>query len=747
MFLLSNNNVLSYLVEQSLCQEKEQELCQIEAKICKNFNLLVHLPNDRSLLVKQEPHDREGEAKGDLWQEWKVHQLLKNHLELQPLLKLVSEVVHVDGDRAIVVINYLQDYCDLDNFYTEQRNFSPAIAAALGHTLASIHQATIDRTEYQHFLEDGEPVSVVSNIRLKTELTPDIFGRVSEEGLKFYALYQRYESLNRAIDQLQSSQESCCLTHQDLKFNNILLHQSWQAETNHNSPSPIRLIDWEKWAWGDPTADLGALIAGYLKIWLKSLGLRSSIDIHLALQWAGVPLDELQPSIATLVQAYFAQFPNVLSRFPQFLPRVMQSAGFALIESLQAKLHYREPFGNTEIGMLQVAKTLLCAPESSIATVFGISAAELVDRSYQFPATFQTAARSKTAQSSAPVWQERSAASSQWLIVATQEELLQDLVEQIQIQSDGIHYLRDSLSAVEATQFDRLQRLPADLQQQHLCIYLRNFLYGLYFSGELRIASAQLENDAIGGLNIEFFEQIQRSNQGTGYWDAGWQVQQKLKKRYAVQKEELTIFVESKHLRQENRSLQINDSIEILLPNHRMENDFYVAVGNAGFPLDDRPTLEICFHVSPAGAIALMRQFTTELNQQQIPFKFKMITNPAEEGRWDAAVLNLECKYYPQLRQILQRVYAENRSHFYPSVPLFMKAIAPGIGLAEEPEEELFGVHRCQQIAEALLMVDAQENGVAERLTAIEQRFIEQGIDWELPYLNGKNDRYESIEI
>lgn len=834
VFLLSNKNVFKYLAQLNLCQRKEQfqetVLNQVEAKICKNFNLLVHLANGQNLFVKQEPYDRHGQIKGDLRHEWKVHQLLQTHSDLNSLLQIISELIHFDEDHAIAIVNYLSEYGDLNDFYTQHGTFPPVIAAVLGRTLAVIHQATLDQPAYRRFLEKGEPEAITPDLRLETQLTPERLAQISEEGLKFYALCQRHESLNQAIVQLQECQEPCCLTHQDLKFNNILLHQNWEGcgsagandSSLDSSPSPIRLIDWEKWAWGDPASDLGMLIAEYLKIWLKSLTLRSDTAIHLALQWAETPLEELQPSIVALVQAYLAASPGILSRFSQFLPRTMQFTGLALIESLQAKLHYREPFSNTEIGMLQAAKNLLCVPEQSMPTVFGLPATELIRLSKEeiskeetvlhrsFPSHRSATVQKKcdrinlqlSARSTPPIAQ-----IQQW----TQAEMLQDLVQHIQLRSSGAYHLHYPLPIVEKLQGDRLQRLPADLRQQYLRLQLRNLLYDLYFSGELAIAAGQensaakaIENNMAGGLNLQFFKQIQSSNHGTGYWDRGWRVQQKANGRYAVQKAGLTIFVEpQQHLRKGNRSPQIGNTVEILLPNYRMDGDFYVAIGNAGSPPDDRATLEICFHVSPLGVLALMRHLTAQLNQQQIPFRLKVMTDPTEDGRYDAAVLHLECQHYPRLRQILQTVYSENRSHFYPAVPLMMKPIAPGIGLAEEPEGGTFGIDRCQLIADALMdsqtldaeildietlndqtlndqILDTQASGfgiqkkqlnqlnqqqvnltrknttkrnIAEkRLATIEKKFIEQGVNCQYPYLNGREDyyepiNYESIEI
>jgi hypothetical protein len=119
------------------------------------------------------------------------------------------------------------------------------------------------------------------------------------------------------------------------------------------------------------------LIASYLQIWLSSLVVSKSIDIEESLRLAMTPLEVLQPSIAALTKAYFGKFPEIIERRPDFLRRVVQFSGLALIQQIQAMLQYQKSFGNTGICMLQVAKTLLCRPEQSIPTVFGVAEAEL----------------------------------------------------------------------------------------------------------------------------------------------------------------------------------------------------------------------------------------------------------------------------------------------------------------------------------------------------------------------------------
>lgn len=159
-----------------------------------------------------------------------------------------------------------------------------------------------------------------------------------------------------------------------------MLHDDWEQILLRAEPSDssiVRLIDWERCSWGDPAFDLGMLIGSYLQMWLISLVVSKSIAIEDSLRMAMTPLEKLQPSIAALVTAYFGNFPEIIECRPDFLRRVVQFSGLALIIQIQAMLQHQKTFGNVGICMLQVAKSLLCRPEQSIPTVFGAAASEI----------------------------------------------------------------------------------------------------------------------------------------------------------------------------------------------------------------------------------------------------------------------------------------------------------------------------------------------------------------------------------
>lgn len=785
VFLLNDQNVFQYLVKQKIIEQEAQKVQQIESKIRKNFNLLIHFSNDRSLLVKQEPHDRNGKTNKDFLDEWQVYQLLRISPELEQIQTLFPEALHFDSKHSILVFNYLKNYCDLDEFYTQKRIFPDSIAAFVGVNLARIHRATYDRPDYKNFLTqtalsenvDDKLAQTVPDFSDELEkITPEIFGQISTDGLKFYELYQRYASLGQAIAQLNADYEPICLIHNDLKLSNILLHHEWEswqspldrvglngdAETATGKEAFIRFIDWEKWLWGDPAADLGTLVASYLKIWLKSLVVQAGIDLETALRLATTPLEAIQPSIAALLQSYLLCFPEILERFSDFLQRVMQFTGLALIESIQTKLHYHEPFGNTEICMLQVAKTLVCTPAQSIPTVCGVAASDLLN--LRNPLTFKVSQGklSPPSNQSAPQGNQ-SVRTEHPSILFTQDEMLHDLVHNIQIRTDfSIHHPYYAPATPPIELGDRLSLLPANLQQNYLKAQLQNYLYEIYFSGEALaqteengdlLPNSPLENNTIRGLNVQFYEQLQHSNRGKGYFDPNWRVLRCGKDgRVAVQKDALTLWINSKrHLSAEARSPVVGDSVSIRLPNHQVETEFYVAVGDAGLVPDEADAIELYFNVTAAGVIELMQHLTQQFNAIGIPFSFKVLADPVEYGRYDSAILQVGCIHYEQVWQVLHPIYQRLApDSFHGSIPLFIKALAPGIGLAEEPENdrfEDFGTNRFRLVADALLSVwQSSVDSPEGRIKAIQQHFHQQGLNWQQPYLNpGSQDIYPPL--
>ena len=375
--LLNSLNVFDYLNQLNFCNSLDKNKSKVRSVAAKNFNLLVTFPDRRKLLIKQERHNLDGKAAGEFKSEWLIQEWLQQFPKQKSLCSFLPKLLHFDAENSIIIFRYLDNYRDLMDFYIKESSFATEISTAIGNLLATIHRNTYEQEDHRQFFDSVENRQIGNQvphlIKGLERITPEIFGVIPADGLKFLALYQKYDSLEIAIAELGKAFTPSCLTHNDLKLNNILLHEDWQQTDN----SIIRLIDWERNSWGDPAFDLGMLISSYVQIWLGSLVISKSLSIEESLSLATIPLDRLQPSIATLTKAYLMTFPEILEHRPNFLPRVIQFAGLALIQQIQAGIQYQKTFGNNKIAMLQVAKSLLCRPEHSMPTLFGTAIMEI----------------------------------------------------------------------------------------------------------------------------------------------------------------------------------------------------------------------------------------------------------------------------------------------------------------------------------------------------------------------------------
>ncbi|ACK68890.1 aminoglycoside phosphotransferase [Gloeothece citriformis PCC 7424] len=371
MFTLSVKNSLDYLNQRNLIDLSTKSLVNLDVIQAKNFNVLLTFSDGKKILVKQERLNPKEKIGGDFLGEKSIQEFWRNFPELEELNQFLPQLIDFDAENYIVVYNYLGSYQDLYQFYLKDKIFSTAIASSIGTTLGKIHRLTFQKQDYKIFLQQRESDSqlhpVFHLINKLERIPPEIFGMIPKDGLKFFALYQRFDSLGKAIAELGDSYCACCLTHNDLKLNNIILDKNWKNKPDNL----VKFIDWERLRWGDPAFDLGMLIGNYIQMWLSSLMISKSLSIEESLRLATIPLETLQPSIGTLMLAYLKTFPDILQTRPDFLKQVVQFTGFALIQQIQVMLQYQKTFNNSGIATLQVAKSLLCRPETSLPTVFG----------------------------------------------------------------------------------------------------------------------------------------------------------------------------------------------------------------------------------------------------------------------------------------------------------------------------------------------------------------------------------------
>ena len=353
------------------------------------------------------------------------------------------------------------------------------------------------------------------------------------------------------------------------------------------------------------------------------------------------------------------------------------------------------------------------------------------------------------------------------LLTPTAERLwqtLQDIAHHVELDDQFcIRHPHYQIFELPPEAIARFQKLPTEIQDRYRRLQLCRFLYGVYYNGSIQgdlAADApqqeqplNLENNTVLGVDVGFYQRLHDANQGTGYFDPDWSVLKlETDEPLVVTKGGLRLHVERDlHVHPTEHQAAVGDRVAIRMPKNRVQNGFYMAVGNRGAyhssDADQLPhTVRIYFNVTSTGAIALMEAITQSFNQAAIPFSFKVLYNPADYQRYDAGVLYFDQQDYSIVQPLLNQIYGALRSNFQPQIPLFTKPLAVGLGLAEEPNQkfgaqESFGMNRCQMIADGLLAAWNQAQTRPEhRMQAILYQFSQLGIDWQRAYLNAQSE-------
>jgi hypothetical protein len=335
--------------------------------------------------------------------------------------------------------------------------------------------------------------------------------------------------------------------------------------------------------------------------------------------------------------------------------------------------------------------------------------------------------------------------------------VLKDIAGNIEIRDDfSIYHPRYKPLEIPTEAVARFQQMPAQIKQKFLSSQLCSFLYGIYYNGSLRsqlalnapadILPLNLENNLMMGMDLNFFQRLHDANCGEGFFSEGWLIlKEESDDSLVVRNGGLRFYIQrARHLRAETQQAKLGETVAIKLPKNRLQNEFYVAIGNLGFnsPSTTDILVRIYFNLTPEGAVAVMESLTRRLNQASILFSFKVLYNPQQYHRFDAGVLYFDKVDYEAVSLILSAMYIECRSHFVPEVPLFTKQLAVGMSVAEEPnlkfaQSESFGMNRCQIVTDGLLKAfEAGQDSSAERMSAILAQFAMVGIDLQHPYLN-----------
>jgi hypothetical protein len=284
---------------------------------------------------------------------------------------------------------------------------------------------------------------------------------------------------------------------------------------------------------------------------------------------------------------------------------------------------------------------------------------------------------------------------------------------------------------------------------------LEQALYGFYFR-----APASMDwgthRPADFATVRRFVDDLSRANDGRGTQDPGWEVVDlDPDGRVVAAKDGVVLWVPRRQFEPPGADLRpgVVGRVRVGKEFREMIPGFYLALGDAREPDDaaaQGPLVRYYWNVCARGAPHLVRELTTRLNGQRIPFRLKTLRDPSSYVRADAAVLYLGWEAHLRSAAVVSEVRALVAGWLRRDVPRFSQAVAPGVGVAEDPRArgESFGQNRCRIVAEGLWQAFASDGqSVAARAQSVASAFARYGLDPTRPHLAEATSRREYARI
>jgi hypothetical protein len=268
---LKYKNLFHYLVDAAIYQEDDLEDLKIDLS-SQASNWVLELPrNLGKVFVKQTPHHSGLYNDIRIWKEWHIYNFLQSDKSLDYVSSLTPELLHFDENNLILIYKCPTDYISLKKYYKNQEYFPNFLAQLVGTTLAKLHSETINSQQCHTFVSELEECKLNYQLPYPDYLSDYLVSRIEPESLKktqsvswrFLGIFQQSEAVREVVTDLVLNHRHCCLTHNNIQFNNILIPRHWEklvTETPDSDRSLIKLIDWEAYSWGDPACDLGKAI-------------------------------------------------------------------------------------------------------------------------------------------------------------------------------------------------------------------------------------------------------------------------------------------------------------------------------------------------------------------------------------------------------------------------------------------------------------------------------------------------------
>lgn len=318
------------------------------------------------------------------------------------------------------------------------------------------------------------------------------------------------------------------------------------------------------------------------------------------------------------------------------------------------------------------------------------------------------------------------------------KSIVSDAVRAVTIDEDGSFYWFG-----DRTWFVQDDIAPRQLSRKLATRLEQRLYWNFYTTGTAR---PLVQEDQAEEADAEsFVNELSCANHGRGPVQDGWRFVSRLNRSVIVRKGGVTLNVPiARVIRERNGVVKLRTSKE-----SRCSPGFYTAIGDVT-PRPLEPLVRVYWNVRPEGAATFVEAVTTILNRNLFAFRAKVLSDPLDFDRCDAAVIYVMRGDWSEVRKHLTPIYRSLRGKLDDATPALTKRLGRGMAIAEDPlSDQSFGGHRCRLIASALLGAQKVAKASPEaRVEHVIGALAKHRVRIAEPFLNpGSRDIYQPLSL
>lgn len=369
---LDYQNLFKYLIDTAVCKSKELDNIKVDFNLSHNHNWCIEFLDTRNkILIKQISCLEVLELQNRIEHEWCIYDFLESTNFLPHTSSLIPKIIHFDNKKSILIYKLPNNYISFIQYQKKCQITSKRITKLIGETLAKLHFETSKNQERSILIN-----KLSLNISHYTTpffeyvtnyLKPESLKKVPYYSWRFLGILHSSKPVIKTITELVLKPRYYCLTHNNIKFENIFILEE-QQEKKSFAQNPLKFINWETLSWGDPAYDLGKMISTYFVFWVDSMIIDSTIDMTQSIKLALISFKVINSSITTLIRTYVEHNYQILEDYPDFLIRVIKFAGLGLIEQLLTDFQFQPDKALERQNIyFYIASRLLCKPQKFLS--------------------------------------------------------------------------------------------------------------------------------------------------------------------------------------------------------------------------------------------------------------------------------------------------------------------------------------------------------------------------------------------